>query len=185
MRQSRLTMPDAQPPASNTPCGRQRQAGFPAGRQSTCTRVTGVHGAFPGETLSAAAECPVSVSLVRRARDTEFSLIPEMDPSFVTDLDCRFDTAEQFCCVGDRRVLGFPAEVGVVEVVEVVVQDSRRRITGCVGSVARNPRVARPGLRVRGPCPDRDSAGAISSPRSRLRLVRTRAIASHALAHVR
>jgi hypothetical protein len=65
---------------------------------------------------------------VRRARDAELGLVPEMNSGFVADLDHGVDITEHLCDAGDRLVLSFPAEVRAVEVVDVVVDDPSRRM---------------------------------------------------------
>jgi len=60
---------------------------------------------------------------MRRARDTESLLVPQVDPGLVADLDWGRQVTEELVPGLDHCVLGLPGKVGAVEIGQVIVQD--------------------------------------------------------------
>lgn len=68
---------------------------------------------------------------MRRARTTEFLLIPQVDPGLVADLDWGGQITEELVPGLDHGILGPPGKVGGVEIGQVIVQDpGLRRLPG-------------------------------------------------------
>jgi len=65
----------------------------------------------------------------RLGRHPETLLVPEVHPSFISNLDNRLDVGKQLGGSADDRILGIKRQIGVVEVEQVVVADASRRVT--------------------------------------------------------